>query len=93
MDDFLKHLSSSGDGAQVSDMFLVCIAYADDLTLMSATVAVMQRVLKDVCDYFASQNSLQCVSDFCEDQTHRSIVDQCFKLNKWRNYSRQDVIN
>lgn len=32
-DDFLKAVAESGDGARVSDVFLGCLAYVDDIAL------------------------------------------------------------
>ena len=48
VDDLLKVLSVSGYGARIADMYCGCVAYADDLTLVSPTVNGMQKLL-DIC--------------------------------------------
>ena len=57
IDDLLKQLCESGHGARVANMYVGCLAYADDLALLSPTVMSLQRML-DKCSDFAKDNGL-----------------------------------
>ena len=43
MDDLLGDLRDSGVGAKIGNMFLGCLAYADDFLLISPTAAGLQK--------------------------------------------------
>ena len=74
VDDLLKVLSVSGYGARIADMYCGCVAYADDLTLVSPTVNGMQKLL-DICGSFAVRKNLRfnakekCFCDFYQEPT------------------------
>ena len=57
VDDMLREVSKCGDGERISDIFLGCLAYADDVTLVSPTVRGMQRML-DICNEYARDHVL-----------------------------------
>ena len=57
INDLLEAINKCGDGARFSDVFVGCIAYADDIALVSPTVTGMQRML-DICSDYAIDHSL-----------------------------------
>ena len=57
IDDLLNQLSHSGNGAKIANMYVGCMAYADDIVLVSPTVMALQRML-DMCTSFANSNGL-----------------------------------
>ena len=57
IDDVLNQLSYSGDGAKIANMYVWCMAYADDIGSVSPTVMALQRML-DMCTSFADSNGL-----------------------------------
>ena len=57
IDDLLNQLCESGDGARVANLYVGCLAYADDLALLSPTVMALQRMI-DKCSDFAKVNGL-----------------------------------
>ncbi len=57
IDDILREVSKCGDRARISDIFLGCLAYADDVTLVSPTARGMQRML-DICNEYARHHAL-----------------------------------
>ena len=85
VDDLLKVLSVSGYGARIADMYCGCVAYADDLTLVSPTVNGMQKLL-DICGSFAVRNNLRfnakkSVSVTFTKNRRKSIADPKFELD------------
>ena len=54
IEDLLIRLKSNGYGARVSPAFVGCLAYADDVTLISPTVNGTERML-DMCTSFATE--------------------------------------
>ena len=57
IDDLLAVTAKCGYGARFSDVFVGCLAYADDMTLISPTVNGMQKML-GICDEYARDHSL-----------------------------------
>ena len=57
INDLLRQLSKCGAGARLGQLYLGCLAYADDIMLVSPTVCGIQRML-DICEQFAVNNSL-----------------------------------
>ena len=57
IDDLLNQLSDSGDGAKIVNMYVGCMAYADDIMLVSPTIMALPRML-DMCTFFADKNGL-----------------------------------
>ena len=53
MDKFILDLKALDKGCTISDKFLGCIMYADDLILLSASVSVLHAMLD--CCYETSQ--------------------------------------
>ena len=56
VDELIKKLRGIGDGCYVSSCFVGCIMYADDLLLVSPTIAGLQRMLNVCSDFGASCN-------------------------------------
>ena len=72
-------------GARIADIYCGCVAYADDLTLVSPTVDGMQRMM-DICGAFVSQNNLlfnakKSVSVTFIKNRRSSTADPGFQLN------------
>ena len=57
MNDMIEKLQSSGYGARIGHLYVGCLAYADDISLLSPTRYGMQRML-DTCSVFAEENGL-----------------------------------
>ena len=57
IDDLLNQLSHSSNGAKIANMYVGCMAYADDIVLVSPMVMVLQRMLV-MCTSFADSNGL-----------------------------------
>ena len=57
IEDLLIRLKNCGYGARVGPAFVGCLAYADDVTLISPTVNGTQRML-DICTSFATEKEL-----------------------------------
>ena len=52
MDSLINDLHLSGFGCRVYDKFVGCLAYADDIVLLSPTLCGMQNML-NICSNFA----------------------------------------
>ncbi|XP_062504975.1 uncharacterized protein LOC134181724 [Corticium candelabrum] len=57
IDDLLTQLSYSGLGVRIADLYLGCLTYADDITLVSPNVAGLQQML-DICTIYANEHHL-----------------------------------
>ena len=57
VDDLISELESSGFGCCIGKNFYGCVMYADDVLLMSASVAGLQSML-DVCFAFGVMHSM-----------------------------------
>ena len=57
IDDLLTQLSLSGLGARIADLYLGCLTYADDITLVSPNVAGLQQMLY-ICTMYANEHHL-----------------------------------
>ena len=49
MDALLNSLKSSNYGCHVGKLYVACLAYADDLILLSASIGTLQKV-HNVCE-------------------------------------------
>ena len=58
LDDLLGDRRDSGAGAKIGNMFLGCLAYADDSLLISPTAAGLQKVM-DICLQYANVHHLK----------------------------------
>ena len=58
IDELLNKVERTGYGARVAGASVGCIAYADDITLISPTVSGIQAML-DVCESFVQDNLLK----------------------------------
>ena len=54
IDQLLSRLSSSGVGCYIGNVFVGCLAYADDIVLVAPTPTAM-RLMLVICDEFASE--------------------------------------
>ena len=57
IDQLLVRLSHAGDGCVMGDMFVGCLAYADDIVLVAPTPSAMRKMLL-ICDEFATEFSI-----------------------------------
>ena len=57
VDDLLHNLESCGAGCYINGHYLGCVMYADDLLLLSASVAGLQHML-NICHTFGLNNSI-----------------------------------
>lgn len=57
IDDLLQQLQSCGVGARFGRLYLGCLVYADDITLVSPTVSGMQEML-NICQRFTQEHGL-----------------------------------
>ena len=55
IDGLLTQLSVSGVGARMADLYLGCLTYADDITLVSPSIAGLQRML-DMCTVYTPKS-------------------------------------
>ena len=53
LDDLVVRLEKSGEGARLHGLFVGCLVYADDITLLSPTVSGLQNML-DICYSFTN---------------------------------------
>lgn len=53
----LGQLVTSGDGEKVHGLFMGCLAYADNITLLSLTVSGLERML-NICESYGKEHSL-----------------------------------
>jgi exonuclease III len=58
MDELIDRLKLSGFGCKIRDTYLGCLAYADDIVLLSQSVTTMQHMLA-ICDVFAKDFDLK----------------------------------
>ena len=58
IDDLLVKRRESGFGARLAGNRVGCIAYADDITLVSPTVHGLQSMLS-ICERFVNENMLK----------------------------------
>ena len=82
IDDLSTQLSFSGLRARIADLYLGCLTYADDITLVSPTVAGLQQML-DICTAYANEHHLIY-------NTKKSVVIT-FKQRRWKHSSELDV--
>ena len=82
IDDLLTQLSFSGLGARIADLYLRCLTYADDITLVSPNVAELQQML-DICTTYANEHHLIY-------NIKKSVVIT-FKQRRWKHSSELDV--
>ena len=52
MDDLVVQLRASGVGCYITDIFIACVLYADDVCLLAPSRTAMQRLL-DICSSYA----------------------------------------
>ena len=71
IDDSLKELCTSGCGSKVTNAYVGCLAYADDILLLSPTVIYLQRMI-NICKtyrrgqvWFTFQREEQCCDNVC----------------------------
>ena len=57
IDDLLRQLKQSGDGARIGNKYVGALAYADDIMLLSSSILGLQRML-NVCGEYAEDHSL-----------------------------------
>ena len=57
LNELLCELHKSGDGARVEGVYVGCLAYADDICLLSPTVLGMQKML-NTCDVYGKSHNL-----------------------------------
>ena len=60
LDNLLVTLKQSGYGARIGGKYVGCIAYPDDVTVISPTWYAVQKML-DVCTEFAQENGYSSV--------------------------------
>ena len=58
VDELLCELRKSGYGCYIGNTYCGCLGYADDITLLSPSVAGLQKLL-NICENFASKNDIQ----------------------------------
>ena len=57
IDGHLTQLSVLGVGDRMADLYLGCLTYADDITLVSSSIARLQTML-DMCTVYAKEHHL-----------------------------------
>ena len=57
INELLEQLKGCGEGARLGHLYVGCLAYADDIILVSPTVYGMEKMLK-VCDQFAASRGM-----------------------------------
>ena len=82
IDDLLTQLSFSGLGARIADLYLGCLTYADDITLVFPNVAGLQQLL-DIRTTYANEHHLI--------YNTKKIVVITFKQRRWKHSSELDV--
>ena len=82
IDDLSTQLRFSGLGARIADLYLGCLTYADDITLVSPNVAALQQML-DICTKYANEHHLIYNTKKC--------VVITFKQRRWKHSSELDV--
>ena len=58
LDDLIVRLEKSGEGARLHGLFVGCLVYADDITLLSPTVSGLQN-MQDICYSFTQDHQLK----------------------------------
>ena len=66
LDDLLSDLRRSGKGARIGALFVGCVGYADDFTLVSPTTSGLQSLL-DICESYVNRHHLAINSKKCFD--------------------------
>lgn len=64
VDNFLLRMQSANLGCRIGSCYLGCVMYADDLTLISASLTDLQRMI-DICVNEAEQLSMQFNAKKC----------------------------
>ena len=82
IDDLLTQLSFSGLGAKIAGLYLGCLTYADDITLVSPNVAGLQQMLH-MCTTYANEHQLIY-------NTKKNVVIT-FKQRRWKHSSELEV--
>ena len=59
LDDLLSDLRRSGKGARIGALFVGCLGYADDFTLVSPTTSGLQSLL-DICESYVNRQQEEC---------------------------------
>ena len=62
IDELLRILRKSGLGCHISQVFLACYGYADDLMLLSASKSGLQEMI-NICEKFAKKKNLKFSTD------------------------------
>ena len=68
IDELFKLLRGSGLGCHISNVFLACFGYADDLLLLSASRSGLQELVK-ICEKFAKKKSLKFSTNVDPDKS------------------------
>jgi len=51
VDDLIDQIRKSGHGLRISSVVIGCVAYADDIAVLSASCYGLQKII-DICDNF-----------------------------------------
>ena len=86
MNDMIESLQSSGYRARRGNLYVGCLGYAHDISLLSSSRYSMQRML-DTCSIFAEENDLvfnyrKSICTVFVKNRHSSLVDPKLTLNE-----------
>ncbi len=84
MDELIKELKASSIGCHISDRYLGCFGYADDLKLMCQGIKVLQKMIS-ICEKFGEKYSVK--------YNEKKSICISFDTTKYRNNYFNDNVN